>query len=67
MTTALMNHEWLRKGDAAKYCGVSVRTMSDWQRLRLVRFSKPSRRVCLFRRSDLDRALDRMAIKAVGE
>lgn len=58
--------DWLRKTEAAQYARISVRTLTDWQRRRLVGFSKPSRRVCLFKRSDIDRALERMATKAVG-
>jgi hypothetical protein len=58
---------YLRKGAAAKYLNVSVRTLSDWMRMRLVAHIKPSNRVCLFRITDLDAALNRFRLAAVGE
>ncbi len=58
---------YLRKSAAAKYLGVSIRTLSDWARMRLVAHIKPSNRVCLFRVEDLDAALNRFRMAAVGE
>lgn len=58
---------YLRKAAAAKYMNVSVRTLSDWTRMRLVAHIKPSNRVCLFRVSDLDAALSRFRTAAIGE
>lgn len=62
-----MKPGYLRKAAAAKYLNVSVRTLSDWTRMRLVAHIKPSNRVCLFRVSDLDAALSRFRTAAVGE
>ncbi len=58
---------YMRKAAAAKYLGISVRTLSKWMVERIVAFSKVSRRACLFRRADLDAAMDRYRLSAVGE
>lgn len=57
--------EWLRPDEACKYLKISRRTLSDWQAKRLVKFSKPARKVCLFRKQDLDQAIGRFAFEAV--
>ena len=62
-----MKPGYLRKAAAAKYMNVSVRTLSDWMRMRLVAHIKPSNRVCLFRVADLDAALNRFRMSAIGE
>ena len=62
-----MKPGYLRKAAAAKYMNVSVRTLSDWTRMRIVAHIKPSNRVCLFRVSDLDAALSRFRTAAIGE
>ena len=58
---------YLRKTEAAKYLNVSVRTLTDWMQRGLVAFIKISHKVCLFRLSDLDAAMDRRRTRAVGE
>jgi len=58
---------YLRKGDAAKYLGISIRTLSDWERKRVVPFFKMSHRMVLFKRSDLDDAMNRFRAAAIGE
>lgn len=58
---------YLRSAAAAKYLGVSVRTLTNWVQARMVAQIKPSNRVSLFRISDLDAALDRFRIRAFGE
>jgi hypothetical protein len=58
---------YLRPAAAAKYMGITVRTLSNWVRARMVAQIKPSNRVSLFRISDLDAALDRFRIRAFGE
>lgn len=45
---------YLRRDAAAKYLGVSVRCLSNWQRQRLIPYSKLESRTCLFKISDLD-------------
>ena len=49
---------------AAKYAGVSTRCISEWQARGLIPFLKPSRKVVLFRRADIDAALGRYEVKA---
>jgi excisionase family DNA binding protein len=61
-----MNSAYLRRKEAARYLGISERTLSDWQRRRLIPFAKPSERVCLFRVTDLDRSIEKMMIGAPG-
>lgn len=56
---------WMRPPGACEYLGVSRRCLSDWQRKRLVPYVKIGRKVCLFRRADLDAALAKLTVKAV--
>ena len=58
---------YLRRAEAARYLGISLRTLSDWQRRRIVPVVKVGKRCVLFNRTDLDRALGRLTIHAVGE
>jgi len=58
---------YLRREEAAKYLNVSLRTLATWQRRRLVPFAKVSHRVCLFKVADLDRAIGRLTVRAVGD
>jgi excisionase family DNA binding protein len=48
--------------EAARYCRVSPRTISLWQTRGLIPFLKPSRKIVLFRKRDLDAALDRFEV-----
>jgi DNA-binding transcriptional MerR regulator len=57
----------MRRGDAAKHCGVSIRTLADWQAARIVPYIRISHRVVLFKISELEKALDRFTIKAIGD
>lgn len=58
---------YLRRREAAAYCGVSLGTLDAWVRKRLLPVIRPSVRTVLLRRSDIDRALDRFRVTAVGE
>ena len=58
---------FLRPAQAAKYLGVSVRCLSQWQARRVVPFIKAGRKLVLFRRDDLDSAMNRFRQAAVGE
>ena len=58
---------YLRTAEAAQHLSISERTLADWQRKRMVPFYKMSHRVCLFKMSDLEKALERYRIGAVGE
>ena len=67
VTTPIILPGYLRKGDAAKYLNISVRTLTDWMRCGIVAYMKLSRKVCLFRQADLDSAMARYRVRAVGE
>jgi len=58
---------YFRRAGAARYCGVSLRTLGEFQRRRIVPFVRISRRCVLFKREDLDRALERFRVAAIGE
>jgi excisionase family DNA binding protein len=58
---------YLRTSEAARYLSVSARTIRDWQSRRMIPFMRMGRKVILFKRSDLDRALDRFRVDAIGE
>ena len=45
---------YLRRENAARYLGVSIRTLADLQARRIVAFSKLGARTVLFKISDLD-------------
>ncbi len=57
---------YLRREDAARFLGVSLRTLAEWQSEKRVPFAKMSHRVCLFKIADLERTIDRLTIKAAG-
>ncbi len=62
-----MTAGYLRPEDASRYLGVSPRTLRDWMARGLVAFHKPCKRVVLFSVADLDRAMARFRVTAVGE
>lgn len=57
---------YLRRSSAACYLGVSPRCLSNWMRSGIVPFRRVGK-VVLFRRDELDQALDRYRNSAVGE
>lgn len=56
-----------RRKEAARYLGISLRTLTDWQQRRIIPFIDVSHRVTLFRLADLDKAMSRFIVKAIGE
>jgi excisionase family DNA binding protein len=64
--TAIESDYCRGQSEAARYCRVSPRTISAWQTRGLIAFLKPSRKIVLFRKRDLDAALDRFTVEAVG-
>ena len=58
---------YMRRNEAAQYLGVAPRTLSDWQRRRMIPFIRAGRKCVLFRADDLDKALGRYRVAAVGE
>jgi len=58
---------FIRRADAAKYLGISLRTLTDWQQKRIIPFVDVSHRVTLFRIDDLNQAMKRFIVKAIGD
>ncbi|NCC53100.1 MAG: DNA-binding protein [Spartobacteria bacterium] len=58
---------YLRPVGAARYLGISTRCLSEWQRKRLIPYVKAGRKCVLFKKSDLDTALARLRVAAIGE
>ena len=58
---------YVRRETAAKYLGVSVRCLANWQKRRLIPFSKMGARTCLFRLADLDAVVARFRQDSIGE
>src|SRR5882724_7266496 len=56
---------YLRPPQVAKLFGVSLRTVASWQQRRVLPHIKVGR-VVLFRRDDIDRALNRFRFEAIG-
>ena len=58
-----IDSDYLRgQREAAVYGRVSPRTISDWQARGMLPFIKPSRKIVLFRKRDLDQLLDRFEV-----
>ncbi len=57
---------YFRPRAAADYVGVSVRCLGNWQRRHIIAFSKIGRTV-VFRRVDLDAAIEKFRNAAAGE
>lgn len=57
---------YLRRREAARYLGVSPRTISDWQAQRRIPHIKVGRRCVLFRVVDLDKAMAKLTVDAIG-
>jgi len=58
---------YFRRAGAARYCGISLRTLGEFQRRRILPYVRLGRRCVLFKREDLDRALERFRVAAIGE
>ena len=57
---------YLRRLGAAKYLGISVRSLADLQAKRMIAFSKLGARTVLFKISDLDAAVARFRQDEIG-
>lgn len=64
--TADIQPAFMRRPEAARYLGVSQRTVSDWQSRRIIPCVKAGVKCVLFKRADLDAAMQRFTIQAVG-
>ena len=58
---------FFRPPGAARFLGISRRTLTEWERKRIIPFTKVSHRVVLFSREDLERAMRRYRVAAIGE
>jgi excisionase family DNA binding protein len=57
---------YLRPAEATKLLPVSRRTLSNWQRRHVIPFYRINRTI-LFKRTDIEAALERFRVNAVGE
>ena len=59
--------DYLRgQGQVAAYAKVSRRCISSWQARRIIPFLKIGHKCVLFRKSDIDAALSRFEVPAIG-
>jgi excisionase family DNA binding protein len=58
---------YLRRAGAAKYLGVSLRTIGEMQARRQIPFSRLSARCVVFRVTDLDAAVRQFRVNCIGE
>ncbi len=58
---------YMRREQAAEFLGVAPRTLSEWQRRRIIPHVKMGKKCVLFKREDLVKAMDRYTVRAVGE
>lgn len=58
---------YLRPDQTAERCSVSERTIRDWQRRGILPYFKPTRKVTLFSVADIDKALRKFRVQAVGD
>jgi excisionase family DNA binding protein len=57
---------YLNRDQAAAYLNVAPRTVSEWQARRIIPHIKCGRKCVRYRASDLDAAMARMTVRAVG-
>jgi excisionase family DNA binding protein len=57
---------YMRPAEATKLLPVSRRTLSNWQARRVIPFYRVGRTV-MFKRTDIESALERFRVAAVGE
>ena len=67
MTASVQNIGYFRPQAAAVYCSISLRTLNRWTKARKVPVIRPGARAILYSRADLDEALRRYRISAIGE
>ena len=60
----LIQRGWLKRGEAARYVNMSVRTIDDWKNSGLLKYSKLPGGTVLFKISDLDQFLESFAVPA---
>ena len=61
-----LESDYLRgQKQAAAYCRVSTRCISEWQAKRIIPFIKVGHKLVLFRKSDIDHALAKFEVAAI--
>ena len=66
MNQVVVQDDCLRgQAEAAAYKHVSPRTISDWQRKRIIPFVKIGKKCVLFSKSKIDKALERFTVESV--
>ena len=55
---------YLRANEACRYCRISRRTLSRWQKTGRVAFSRVGQRMLLFKRADLDKMVASLTVQA---
>ncbi len=65
-TTNEVKPGYLRREDTAAYLGVSTRTVSDWQKKRIIPYVQAGRKCVLFPVAGLDAAMARFTVNAIG-
>ena len=61
------SQEYLRRDEVAEYLGIPISTLRDLQKQKKIPFYRLSPRLVLFKRSEVEKALERFKIRAVGE
>ena len=66
-TSTGADSEYLRgQAQCAKYARVSRRCISEWQARRIIPFIKVGKKCVLFRKRDIDAALAKYEVSAIG-
>lgn len=66
-TAPRLESEFLRRAEAARMLRVSLGTLDQWTRRRLISVIRPGGRVVLYRRSAIIAALQRFEVQAIGD
>ncbi len=57
---------YMRRPEAARYLGVSTRTITEWQRRRIIPHVRMGRKCVLFPVIGLDAAMGKFTVHAIG-
>jgi excisionase family DNA binding protein len=65
--TPTLKPGYLRRAEAARYLGVSLRTVANFQANRVIPFSKLGAKTVLFKIADLDASIARYRVDSIME
>ena len=65
-TSAGVAMEYLRTAQALEYLPISRRTLERMKRRGQIPYIRATARLCLFRKTDIDRALEKLTVRPVG-